>query len=189
MSIKNNRGALTLDFIFAMVLVGGMTAALFTLSLTLTVAEVGQYISFASARNYFAAHINKDAQEKSGEQKFLQLMQVKAFKNLYKGDWFSLTYMGSKDFAGTMPQAEARDVYSGTRLQFVSKVLKFEIPFYGSTGNSDSGFKSTISSYIGREPSFEETLLFEQMRWEYIKRLGYSSLPSQSKPKVVTDNG
>ncbi len=50
-------GMITVDFLFAFVLVMGFAAILFSLSMTLTVAEVTQYATYTAARAYTAGHL------------------------------------------------------------------------------------------------------------------------------------
>ena len=50
--IRNQRGFITIDFLFSLVLVLGFSALLFIMTFTLLVAEVTQYITYAAARNY-----------------------------------------------------------------------------------------------------------------------------------------
>lgn len=47
--IQQNKGGITVDFIFGFTLIMGFAAILFALSLTLTVASISQYITFVSA--------------------------------------------------------------------------------------------------------------------------------------------
>ena len=49
---NDEAGILTVDYLFAIILAMGFVALLFAMSLTLTVVEVVQYMTFSSARSY-----------------------------------------------------------------------------------------------------------------------------------------
>ena len=66
-TLKNEKGILTLDFIFASMLVFGLSAIIFSFGMTLSVVEVVQYMSFTAARNYSLAHLDEDRQRQRGE--------------------------------------------------------------------------------------------------------------------------
>ena len=51
--LKNEKGLLTLDFIFAFIIIFGFVGILFSFAMTFSIVEAVQYVSFASARNYF----------------------------------------------------------------------------------------------------------------------------------------
>ena len=48
--LKNSDGILTFDYMFAIVLAGGFMVILFSLSMTLSMVDVVQYMTFSSAR-------------------------------------------------------------------------------------------------------------------------------------------
>ncbi len=57
---KKSAGFITIDFIFALITVFGLSTLLFALTFTLSVVEIVQYITFSSARSFYAAHLNKE---------------------------------------------------------------------------------------------------------------------------------
>lgn len=193
--IENESGSLTIDFLFASVLIMGITGILFAISFTLTIAEITQYIAFATSRNYYAAHFNEARQETEAQLKYSQLIEQTKWKNLYKkSSWFALKYIGSADFREEYPAqgANDNDRFWGTKLELEAKVLDFQIPFFGSTNPEDKKFKVNITSFLGREPSNEECVNFMNERWKNILALDgkYSSQVSENtKLARIYDNG
>jgi len=179
--MRNNRGTLTLDFIFGLVLVGAFSGILMALTLTMVITEVAQYISFAAARNYFAAHVDQTRQQEMAKAKFEQLMDTRGIRQYFRNGWFNLKLEAEAGGVGvgnfqeiyeTQDQS-GRDVFVGVRLQFNAPVLDFEIPFYGSTSGDDNnkGFRTHINSFLGREPTMAECRLFVEQRFSNIQRV------------------
>lgn len=202
--LRNERGIITVDFMFSMVLVLGMSALLFVLTFTLSVASITQYITFASARNYFAGHIDKTSQEERAVAKYKELISNAAFKPLYANGWYKIDAEPNvgdhtKIITEFEQAADGVNKFWGVGTSFTAVVLDFKIPFYGSTqpdsDGSGSGFKTYIGSYIGREPTTEECLQFTAARWDAIRRLpssggsSYSTAPANSGYYSMTDDG
>lgn len=203
--LRNERGIMTVDFIFGMVLVLGFTVLLFSLSMTLTMVEVTQYITFSAARNYGFANISQAEQESAGAQKFGQLISHPTFAPMYRNGWFVLQEQPDIGHIGSQfPEYEAnlsdKNMFHGVGTQFTAKMLDFKIPFYGSTSNIDgggeSGFKSYIASYTWREVTDQECNDFEIARWPAIAALrsqtggsGYATHSSLAKAFPIPDNG
>jgi hypothetical protein len=175
----NQRGFLTIDFIFAMVMIIGFTALLFVVSFTLSVVSVTQYVTFAAARNYSAAHLDKQQQLARAEAKFDELIGNKIFKPLYKNGWFALGTPFTGDQTTVVPgydtATQGVNEFWGTGVDFTAKILDFHIPFFGDSApdsdGSGSGFKTYIGSYLGREPTADECLQFTAQRWQAIRNL------------------
>lgn len=202
--MRNQRGMISVDFIFAFVLVLGLSAILFSLSLTLSVAEVTQYVTFASARNYFSSHITPDQQVALAQAKYKQLLDNPVFTSLFSGHWFEvekkarigdITQLAVPEFRGG-----DRNLFIGSGTTFTARMLDFEIPFYGSTNpsgdGSGRGFNTFIGSYLGREISTTECLVFTTARWKNIRALPpslgaapYSSFTTDKGDYVYDDNG
>lgn len=193
--IKNQSGLITIDFIFALVLVFGFTAILFTLSLTLSVVEITQYVTFASARNYFAGHNTEQDQKNLAKAKFDELTKSPALKPLYNNGWFEL-----KDFNSGIGEAyqqiedPKRFTFYGVGVHLRAPVLNFGIPFFGRTSKDpDSIFQAQIASWLAREPSTEECLDFNKARMQLIKAINGNSYNapqiSESAYVVQADNG
>jgi hypothetical protein len=194
--IRNERGSLTIDFLFATVLVMGVSGLLFALCFTLTVVEISQYIAFSTSRTYLSSHFNEQSQKALAEEKFNQLVFDTPWKVLFKRDgWFTLRYINSGDFREEYPNVASGDFdnnrFWGTVLEFESKVLDFKIPFYGSTNPADNAFKAKITSFLGRESTAEECVEFHVQRFEEIKKLNskfQSNIPNKAVESFY-DNG
>lgn len=178
----NNKGSITINFLFAFVLVMGFSALLFALSLTLMMAEVTQYVTFASARNFFAGHINEPAQRVLASAKYNQLIGHPVLRPLYTNGWFEIqaipTIGDITQLKSDIAPARSPYMYFGTGTDFIARMLDFEIPFFGSTApdgdGQGSGFKAFIASYLGREVTVNECLNYTAQRWEAIKGLDES---------------
>jgi hypothetical protein len=215
--LKNNRGVLTIDYMFSFMLVSGFLLLIITLSATLSVVEVTQYITYASARNYFAANISEAEQKSSAARKFMELKNSDVLAPLYRGGWFTLNdddviidyniaqkypQFSGYDNASVQFNPEGKNLFHGTVALFNAKILAFQIPFFGSTKTNASGqdteessFSSYIGSYLGREPTFDESNRFNQQRWQFIKSLSqtegapYSQAGNDQRYVVINDNG
>lgn len=187
----NERGALTLDFIFAIVLVTGISGIFMALSLSFVVVELSQYIAFASSRVYFGAHLSEPRQAELAEQKFKELKESRSFRSLFRSGWFDLTKVQQYDFRDEYSDQKDRSTFVGVRLVFDAKALEFNVPFFGSTAPEGQSFKANINSFLGREPSFEECMEFVRLRYQNIIRLDsrYSSAGRPEDYAVHTDNG
>jgi hypothetical protein len=196
MILRNESGLIAIDFIFALVLVFAFTAVLFALSMTLSVVEVTQYVTFASARNHFAAHVTKQKQEDLAREKYDQLISSPALKPLYNNGWFEL-----KDFKvgeGTDYQQLQNDpdtfTFYGSTVFLRAPVLNFRVPFFGRTASDEnSAFQAQIASWLAREPSTEECMNFNKARMQLIKQMGSNAYNitqlNENDYVVMTDNG
>lgn len=182
--IRNQSGLITVDFIFSMVLILGLSGLLFVLSFTLSMASITQYVTFSAARNYFAAHLTEEAQILRGQSKYQELSQNPVLKPLFTNGWFKIDGQATiGDHTQVVPEyqqaAQGVNKFWGAGVNFVASVLDFNIPFFGSTApdgdGSGSGFKTYIGSYLGREPSTQECLAFAAQRWSAIRNLKSSS--------------
>lgn len=196
MRINNQSGLITLDFVFALVLVFAFTAILFTVSLTLSTIEIAQYITYASARNYFAGHQTKQRQEELGKQKFEQLSAAAALKPLFNNGWFELKgfKIGEGDMYQEIQQEPDRFTFYGATVFLRAPVLNFRVPFFGRTAeDEDSVFQAQIASWMAREPSTQECNEFNVNRMKLIKEMAGNAynVPqiSENAYAVMTDNG
>jgi hypothetical protein len=177
--LKNQKGILTLDFIFASIMMFTFSAILFRFAITFVVVEITQYATFASARTYFAAHKNQDEQERIGKLKFDALLRDRnsVLGNFFRNDWFEVGNVEIADFSGEFSQTagEDSDTFVGARTSLVAKVLSMNIPLLGSTTDDDLG--TQVSSYLMREPTEQECQDFTVERFKQIKNLkdGFSA--------------
>lgn len=178
--MRNTQGFITVDFLFAFVLVMGFSAILFALSMTLVAVEVAQYATFASARAFHGAHVNNIEQHRLASQKYNEVLSQPAIRPLFSNGWFVLSdpQIGDEVFAQTFPnyRQDPRDpfLFIGVGAEFQARILNFQIPFYGSTtavDQGDAGFTTVVSSFLGREPSATECRNFSVNRWKAIRQL------------------
>ncbi len=197
----NNAGQMTLDFIFAFVLVMGLTGILFSLSLSLTVASVTQYITYASGRSYFASHITFGRQQAQASQKFDELESNPAFATLFNGDWFEVNRLlpivtednnsailpyqaffsraqeyGEKNLVtNSASDGEVVNKFAGVGADLTARMLDFQIPFFGSTNpesqQKGDGFRAFLASYMPYEPSQLSCRRFLNNKWTAIRTL------------------
>jgi hypothetical protein len=204
--MNNSRGMITVDFLFAIVLILGFASLLFVLMFTLSVASVTQYITFAAARNYVVAHIDQASQEKRAVAKYKELISNSVFKPLYANGWYQIDAEPNvgdhvkiiPGYGGARTGGKVNEFW-GVGTRFVAKVLDFHVPFFGATApDSDgtgSGFKTYMGSYLGREPSADECIKFTAARWTAIRNLevsggsSYSTGTSDQGYYPMTDDG
>lgn len=198
----NNRGFITADFMFSIVLLFGMTAILFAMTFSLTMASITQYITFAAARNYVTAHRSESKQRDQAIKKYKQLIGNKVFSPMYRNGWFDVAK--SPDVGdisiliqGYKPSGQDPNLFWGVGTQFTAKILDINIPFFGSTnpdsGDGGKGFKTYMGSYLGRDPTMDECITFVRGRWDAIQALPvsggapYSTAQGQYQP--LMDDG
>ena len=186
-TLKNEKGLLTLDFVFASMLIFGLSTVIFSFAMTLSVAEVVQYMSFAAARNYNLAHLNEDRQRERGEQKFNELVTNPIFSTMLELGWFQVEPVALDDFNDDYsPDADFAD-FVGARVRMSAPILYKRIPFVGSTGSDQDAFQATIQSFLAREPSFEECSTFMGQRGQQFQsRYGVFQV---DQVVVTMDNG
>lgn len=209
----NSRGSLTVDFLFAFFLVCGFSLVVITFSATLTMVEVVQYMSFSSARQYFAANVSEEKQKEAAAEKFFSLKSNPIIAPLLNGGWFNVpdeSFLVASNipekypaFQNYRPEDPKINLFHGVIVRFQAKILDFQIPLFGGSKKSDaeddegsSGFSTHITAFLGREPSFEECNLFNENRWENIQRLPnsvgaspYSTAGDKSSYVIINDNG
>lgn len=193
--LKNQRGILTLDFIFAALMMFTFSAIIFRFAITFTAVEIAQYATFASARAFFAAHKNEDEQRRLGTEKFNKLVRdpQSALSTLFRNDWFELSDVEIKDYSSEFsqtPAGEDSDTFVGARTNLLAKVLSMNIPLLGNTTEDDLG--TQVSSYLMREPTEEECLDFTEQRFQRIQQLknGFSTgYVQQNAYAVMMDDG
>jgi len=164
--VCNSKGFLSADFLFSIVIASCLCAVFFSLSFTLSMVEVGQYIAFSVSRAHAAAHKSQEDQEKAAKSKFSSLQKNKVFAPLFSNGWFvigNLDIRGGesdgKDFSERYPKEEsaARGVPQvGIRLDFEARLLDMKIPLLGPTDPEGNGFKAFLTGMMIREPSSKE---------------------------------
>lgn len=196
MKTKSQKGILTIDFIFSFAMVMGLFQIFYVLTYTLMVAHLTQYITFASARLYYAGHIDENSQRNLAENKFNQLTQSSSVANFFRGP-FAISNFEAREFTEYATPDTFRQKYIGVKVRFQSNVLDFNVPFLGRTNTELEGnaFQANMASYLYREPTAEECFSFLEERANAILNLEdkYSRASSNGftpdQVGVFADNG
>ena len=193
--LKNEEGLITIDFIFALSLSLVFVVLLLAVSVTLSVVEITQYITFSAARNYFAGHISIDKQREWAQIKYGELTKQTPLQVFYQGGWFEIPKDITNDGIGNFGEDYEEDSlhraapFTGVRISLTAKMLSFNSPLFGSTGEEDS-FQTYVGSYLSREPTSSECQGLIRKRFEAIKEL-FPSVPGLEDKKYIPiwDNG
>ena len=210
--ILNQKGSLALQFSIGFMLVMALIMVLFYLSLTLVVAELVQYSVYSSSRYLFLGDVNEDAQKTAAKERYITLLRSDSgiFKTGFWGDSNStkmffipeqitpsfntnMPYEGLPPLIST-PDSQFNPFY-GVWINFVPNVLKFDSFWFGETTEEqpETKFKTTIGSYLGREPSKTECEAFFANRKSEI--FGFITSRPTGAPTIshftapVSDNG
>lgn len=203
--ITNSQGLISVDFIFSLVLCVGLCIVLFSLTFTLSMAEVAQYIAFSTSRAYASGHIDEDKQKELAQNKFANLMANGVLKPLFSqtpgSSWFQLSNLEIKgagtsgqNFNGDYPYSEDRLPQVGVRLTFTPNILNLKVAFLGSTSLDGEPFGAKITSFLIREPTSKECFDLQiKKRYDAILNLDsrYGNLANKGKNQYVPleDNG
>ena len=181
--MRNEHGFLSLDFIFALVIVVGFSVVLFAITFTLSIVEITQYISFSSARSFYAAHFTLNDQIQMGTKKYQELLEQPAFKPLFRpGGWFELQtpdgVVGDYNRIYTAKGTKSTNAgfsYFGSRIKLIANIMDLRFPIIGATSDRPGAFSANVSSYISREPTEQECREnFENQR--YLQILSLSNI-------------
>ena len=191
--MKNQRGVLTLDFLFSFTLVIGFSGILFAMTLTLTVVEITQYMTYSSARNYMASHNEENERIARAQAKFEKLKQEVYF---FSNDWFILDLPNistNLNYHNDPNDPKQEYLFRGTWVDLEARMLGFKIPFFGSTDPHNQGFRTQVGSYLGKEIDIDECKQFnDRLRWQWIEQKFQGDIPSPSDLSnytKISDNG
>lgn len=178
--LRDRRGFLTIDFLFAITMAAALIMIMFAFSTTLSMLEIAQYIAFSTARAHAPAHLNQEKQVQLATDRFEAYQDPNRFPALaplLKNGWFTLEPKsleirgGGKATAGS-GEATFNEEYgyqqnampmTGVRFRFEAKILKMNLPFLGRV-TSEEDFGTFITGFLIREPTTEECK--KQMRPE-----------------------
>jgi len=195
-TMNNSRGMISAEFLFSIVLAAGLCIVLFSLTFTLSMAEVAQYIAFSTSRAHSAAHVDQDKQEQMGKDKYKELLNNGALRNLFNnpdGGWFELSK--APDIRGAGVTGKQFDDYNnstvddrvpqvGVRLDFNAKIMSVKVPMLGSTKgeSTEDGFNAKITAFLIREPTQKEC-------WELQIKERYKAILSLDSRYTKLDRG
>jgi hypothetical protein len=206
LKIKDQRGILAVDYLFALVIGMGLFLLFFALSFTLSMGFIAQYVAFSASRSFASGHKAVENQEALARNKFNELKNNNVFGPLFQNGWFTLEIeslrsggAGGQDFSQDYKdelEGVIRQPAVGLRLNFTSSILNFRNPLLGnSQSEEEGGFRTRVTGLMNREPTAAECV--RQMRREvrYVQILSldsrYSILgnPAQLKYFAFEDNG
>ena len=191
--LGNEKGLLTLDFIFAFIIIFGFVGILFSFAMTFSVVETLQYVSFASARNYSLAHLNEERQKERADKKYNELTTSRALSALLSNGWFEISENPLiSDYNDEYNPEASMDsnIFIGVRIPFKASILFKRIPLLGTTAGDPEGFTANIQSFLAREPTFKECQSFVSLRARLLKALNdYDSLRPNQAHNSMMDNG
>lgn len=179
--LKDRRGFLSVDFLFAMTIAAVLLMMSFAFTTTLSMIEIAQYIAFSTARAHAAGHETQEKQALIARKKFEAYQDDKLFPALaplLKNGWFALDPKtldirgGGHPTSGSTGETFDEDYgfdqgsravsQIGVRFRMQAKILKMNIPFLG-TLSEDDDFGTYVTGLLLREPTSEECRrLFEQ---------------------------
>lgn len=166
---QNQRGFLTIEFAFSMLMSVGLSVIFFVLAFTLSSAFVAQYIGYAVGRIYSGGHISVSEQESLARKKFSKIMATPGMGKLFSKDWVTLGYDRQPFRSGV--NGEVFDEYdgnpegtrlatTGVRLVFTTKMFNLKLGPLGSTNPQDEPFSAKITGFMVRNPTTEECQKF-----------------------------
>jgi hypothetical protein len=189
--LRNERGILTFDFMFALFMAIGFAIVLFSVSITLSLVEVAQYVTYATSRAYNGGHETQDLQTQNGQNKYNDIMSNSVFKGIFGLGLVTLSAPQLSDFSSDYAEDDPDNAIEvGARIPMDAKLLHLNIPLLGSTTEDSSIGKATLNSYLMREVSTTECREgFNRVRYDNINQLSPYSAAPNAKAVLITDNG
>ena len=173
----SQKGSLAIQFLFGWVLLMGFVAIFAALTLTLSVAEVVQYITYTSSRQFMLGHLDEDQQIAAATNKYNKLTTntklCSFFRHCNSNGMFTINESAEIGLNRNFNQGGQGSPYlfMGVWTVFKAELLDINIPLWGSTtegSSKDEIFTSNIGSYLGREPSVMECESFNAVRLKWI---------------------
>src|SRR5471030_3294964 len=97
---KNERGQITLDFLFGCIMIIGVSALLGAITFALTLTEALQYVSFSAARNYFAGDLTiQDQTDAAGAKANLLLTKLPFLSGARSAGWVTVKKASADNFS------------------------------------------------------------------------------------------
>lgn len=206
--IRNERGVVTIEFIFALTMAAGLSVVLFSVTYALSVFEITQYVVYSAARAQLGGNIDSDRQREAAVNKFKQLTTGKsAIATLYNGTWFEIAKPGDLDVRGGPSSTNSktfgadlaggsdpsnRNWFIGVSAKLNAKILNLNMPILGKT-NPDDGegaFQTRLNAMLIREPSQKECKDFMEARRNALKDLPSADTYYKANAYIpLEDNG
>lgn len=171
---NSGHGFATIEFLFAIVIAFGLTMITFSLTMTLSVVEVTQYIVYSASRAHAAANFDVEAQKKAAQDKYSSLIQSPAMAPLYQNGWFQVSSPAQLDIrsgAGKNFEREyggnaPRQNLQGVRTTLRANILEMKLPLLGDIKPEDDSFSTRVNAVLIREVSHSECLEYMEQRRE-----------------------
>jgi hypothetical protein len=199
----NESGQLTLDFLFAAVLILGVSTLLGALTIVLTLTEILQYVSFSGARSYMAGNLTEELQQNAAKTKADFLVKKLPFlSGAQANDWLKIQRREAGNYEGyrqALDVNERRSQFVGYQIEFSLPLLGLKLPLLGPALDAEQGgIRARVSSFLMREPSTEECLNFQRKVYQALIRRSPDFQRATSSPGVrvspdgflpIVDNG
>jgi hypothetical protein len=204
MIINNQSGQLTLEFMLAAILIVAVSTMLGILTFTLSMTEVLQYVTFAGARSYLAADMDISDQQDAGDEKVHNLLSSLPFlTGAEASGWIKVPrktrgeLTTSSSYVQSLGATLQHSQFEGYQIKFTVPILNVQIPFINAVISPPEGmqdFGATLSSFLTREPSFNECKSYMGAVYQVLMSKGYnipSSVGSDAPqgPVLIMDNG
>jgi hypothetical protein len=187
---RQERGMVIVEFIFALVITAGLTILLFSLTYTLFVVSVTQYVAFSTARAYSSGGQSPEAQAQTARDKFALLSTGnRAIASLYRNGWFEVSAPNALDLRGGLSSdnqklfnqdfdqvpTSAQERAQGVSIRLSANILRSRLPLLGATDPEDepNHFVTFVNALLIRDPSQRECKDFMEAR-----RRALAELPS-----------
>lgn len=179
--MKNQKGFVTSEFLISITIAFGLTMVTFGLTLTLSTAEVVQYIVYSAARAHSASSFDQGTQQEAARQKYRKLVQSPGLSSLLNGQWFEVgkpesleIRSGNGDNFERDYGADGRRKYmQGVRTTFTANLLEMNLPMIGRVAEADgNGFTTRLNAMLMREVSHSECNQYMKDRADYLWTFG-----------------
>lgn len=201
-NLKKEKGILTLDFIFSIMMVYAISMVFVLLAFTLMFSTIVQYMAFSMSRAHISGQISIEQQQLAIEERFEILQGTylgKLIKTTDEG-WFKVEPGGAAGVKMDLDQTGGgggNQQGYGVVIRYTSNILKnFKLPILGSPSDGATGdfAVANIYSFLYREPTTQECIKFNKARWRMIKERfpTVSTLPGVSDSDdhgASADNG
>ncbi|PWU13673.1 MAG: hypothetical protein C5B49_14430 [Bdellovibrio sp.] len=180
----HERGFIIPDFIFSILLASALGVLMFSVSYSLAVVEITQYVSYSIARAHLAGNKSSAAQKQKAMAKYNSLVNSRSsLSQIYKNGWFEAARPDirggpsadgqtfNRDLAGGSDKP-SRNWFIGVSIPLNIKLLQLQLPLLGdSAPNHPNGFLTHISSMLIREVSEDECRKFMTSRGDALGQL------------------
>lgn len=171
--LNNTSGFIVAEFLFAFVMVIGISIFIFAMTFSLATIEISQYIVFSAARSYSAGNKSKDESEKAGQTKFDNLavkFPLLTGKGASIEPWFQLTDFLRGDLSNELTDFNSDDIKNKNRQPWTGASAKLKlslfsglrVPFLGKVADpsNTTAFEFPIRAFLIRHVSQEECRKF-----------------------------